>query len=134
MSTSLDIDHLDLVLIDGSHAFPLPFIDWYYTYQKLKVGGKMIVDDTQLWTGLVLKRFLILEPEWQYERNSPPRSAIFTKVGSCIEAKWHGQQPYVVQKSHLHVFNAKIQRFWQLLREKNFNRIGQLVNRQINLK
>ena len=30
---------LDLVLIDGDWSFPVPFIDWYYTPDKLKVGA-----------------------------------------------------------------------------------------------
>src|SRR5438309_4972331 len=34
----LILDQLDLVLIDGQHAFPAPFIDWYYTARKLKIG------------------------------------------------------------------------------------------------
>ena len=55
----LPIDQPDLVLIDGSHAFPTPFIDWYYTADKLRVGGMLMIDDTQLWTGHALKRFLI---------------------------------------------------------------------------
>ncbi len=60
----LDIENLDFVFIDGLHSFPSPFIDWYYTAFKLKVGGIMVVDDLQLWTGAVLKQFLDAEPEW----------------------------------------------------------------------
>jgi predicted O-methyltransferase YrrM len=30
---------LDLVLIDGKHAFPWPILDWFYTADKLKQGG-----------------------------------------------------------------------------------------------
>lgn len=32
------ISGLDLVLIDGKHAFPWPIIDWFYTSDKLKKG------------------------------------------------------------------------------------------------
>jgi hypothetical protein len=39
---------LDLVLIDGDHAFPASFIDWYYTAEQVKLGGYVIVDDTNL--------------------------------------------------------------------------------------
>lgn len=52
---------LDLILIDGDHAFPAPFIDWYYTADRLKVGGYVVVDDIQIPTGAILKEFLLLE-------------------------------------------------------------------------
>lgn len=129
---SLNIDQIDLVLIDGSHAFPLPFIDWYYTYRKLKLGGKMIIDDTQLWTGLVLKQFLTLEPEWEFERNSPPRSAIFTKVEKYANTKWYGQQPYIVKNSYFFVLNAKFRIFLQLLGKGNFGKLSKLLGNQLN--
>ncbi|HEY3117636.1 MAG TPA: class I SAM-dependent methyltransferase, partial [Chloroflexota bacterium] len=32
----LDLNGLDLVLIDGAHGFPIPFLDWYYTADRLK--------------------------------------------------------------------------------------------------
>jgi hypothetical protein len=129
---SLDIDNIDLILIDGSHAFPIPFIDWFYTYQKLKVGGKMIIDDTQLWTGLILKQFLSLEPEWQINRNSPPRSAIFTKVKKYAGAKWYAQQPFVVKNSYFLVFTAKVKIFFQLLADKKFDKLTKLIFNQVN--
>ena len=125
---SLNANPLDLILIDGSHAFPIPFIDWYYTYRQLRLGGKMIVDDTQLWTGLVLKQFLKLESEWEFKKNSPPRSAIFTKVKKYADAKWYGEQAYVVRKSHLLVFTAKVQRVLGLLLSKNFDELGKLIS------
>jgi methyltransferase family protein len=55
---------LDLVLIDGAHAFPAPFLDWYYTAEALKVGGLMIVDDLQLATGHFLADFLRADAKW----------------------------------------------------------------------
>ena len=129
---SLKIDEIDLVLIDGSHAFPIPFIDWYYTYRKLSVGGTMIIDDTQLWTGLVLKQFLILEPEWKFQKNSPPRSAIFTKVEKYASAKWYGQQPYIVKNSSWFIFKAKVGIFLKLLYSRQFNKLSQLITNQLN--
>jgi hypothetical protein len=41
----LALPRLDLVLIDGRHGFPTPFIDWYYTAEALKSGGVLIIDD-----------------------------------------------------------------------------------------
>jgi hypothetical protein len=128
---SLNINNIDLILIDGSHAFPIPFIDWYYTYRKLKVGGKMIIDDTQLWTGLVLKQFLTLEPEWQFNKNSPPRSAIFTKIKKYIKPKWYAEQPYIVKNSYFLIFNAKLKIFFQLLYDRKFDKLSKLIFNQL---
>jgi tetratricopeptide (TPR) repeat protein len=93
---------LDLVLIDGRHAFPSPFIDWYYTTDHLKIGGTVIVDDTHLWTGEVLKNFLKQEAEWQLKAEFPteqPTSAAFVKVRSGSHDKWWAQQPYAVAQA-----------------------------------
>ena len=55
---SVECEPLDLVLIDGRHGFPAPFIDFYYTATKLKIDGWLVIDDTWLWTGQVLKEVL----------------------------------------------------------------------------
>jgi predicted O-methyltransferase YrrM len=130
---SLNINNIDLILIDGSHAFPIPFIDWYYTYRKLKVGGTMIIDDTQLWTGLVLKQFLTLEPEWKINKKSPPRSAIFTKIKKYTQSKWYAQQPYVVKNSYFFILNAKAQSFLWLLYNRNFDKLAKIIGNQVRL-
>jgi hypothetical protein len=87
------------LLIDGQHAFPTPFIDWYYTADKLRVGGILIIDDTQLWTGQVLKQFLLEEAEWSLIEEFSARTVIFRKEKDYSHEKWWGQQPYVVRKS-----------------------------------
>ena len=96
---NLRADPLDMVLLDGSHGFPVPLIDWYYTADRLKVGGFLILDDTQLWSVNILKQFLLLEPEWELERDFWPRSAVFrkTKPGTC--AKNEFQQLFVVKQT-----------------------------------
>lgn len=61
----------------------------------------MMVDDTQLWTGKVLKDFLKLEPEWELITELPehsPNSAIFKKNQEGSHDKWWLQQPYAVQQ------------------------------------
>lgn len=88
----------DLVLIDGRHAFPSPFMDWYYTTPKLKVGGIMIIDDTHLWTGDVLLNFLAMEPEWEMTK-SFPRSAAFIKLNDGSHGKEWVHQPFLIKKS-----------------------------------
>ena len=93
----------------------------------------MIVDDTQLWTGWVLKKFLIFEPEWKLNKNSPPRSAIFTKVQKYENAKWHGQQPYIVKNSYLTILIAKFKRFFRLLGNKKFGQLSKLIGSQLHL-
>lgn len=95
----LTTDQLDLVLIDGQHAFPAPFIDWYYAARRLKVGGMLLIDDIQLWTGHILKEFLTEEPEWSLISDLSGRTAAFVKETDYSQEKWWGQQPYIVRKS-----------------------------------
>jgi predicted O-methyltransferase YrrM len=95
----LDCEPLDLVLIDGRHGFPAPFIDFYYTAAKLKINGLLVVDDTWLWTGEVLKQVLLAEPEWQLEADFAPRTAVFRKLAEGTQAKEWTQQEFVVNNS-----------------------------------
>jgi hypothetical protein len=95
----LEVSGLDLVLIDGSHAFPMPFIDWYYTADRLRLGGLLLVDDTHLWTGHTLKTFLAAEPGWKLEADFPPRSVVFRKREGRTWGKNESEQPYVMQQT-----------------------------------
>jgi hypothetical protein len=70
------------VLIDGSHAFPAPFVDWCYTAESLKVGGVVVVDDLRLVTARILADFLRADERWHevrrdgrfaaYRKRTPP--------------------------------------------------------------
>ena len=88
---------LDLVLIDGGHGFPVPFIDWYLTAPRVRLNGLVIVDDTQLWTGEILRDFLKAEPEWRVEAEFI-RGTAFRKIGERVEKEWN-EQPYVLERS-----------------------------------
>jgi len=88
---------LDLVLIDGGHGFPFPFVDWIYCAPRLSLGGILIVDDTHLWTGAVLRDFLLSDPDWKLEA-SFVRGAAFRKVKEFRPKEWN-EQPYVLKQS-----------------------------------
>ena len=90
---------LDLVLIDGRHGFPAPFIDFYYVAEKLNIGGLLIVDDTWVWTGDVLKPYLLSEPEWELEADFSPRTSIFRKLAHGSQTKEWIEQAFVVKNS-----------------------------------
>jgi hypothetical protein len=68
---TLNASDLDLVLIDGSHAFPLPIIDWYYAARGLKRGGVLVLDDSNMESvRLGLATFLAKDPRWELIRKT----------------------------------------------------------------
>src|SRR6266481_8712824 len=69
----------------------MPFIDWFYTADRLNIGGWMIVDDTDLVTGTVLADFMRADPKWQ----EASRFTIYKKLRRPIhDGRWW-DQPYV---------------------------------------
>ncbi len=123
---ALALKPLDLVLIDGRHAFPTPCIDWFYTAPLLKVGGRMLVDDTHLWTGWILSEFLKAEPDWELEKDFAGRAALFVKRETGGENKWWGEQPYVVAQSRSTIRAHRIKLAWQLLKR---GKLGTLLTK-----
>jgi hypothetical protein len=98
----LDVHDLDLVLIDGGHGFPTPFVDWYYASRRLKVGGTLVIDDVQLWTCNALKNFVLAEPaSWKFEREFSAKTAVFTKLNEGNYHKDWDEQAYVVRHSDI---------------------------------
>ena len=93
----------DMVLIDGDHAFPAPFIDWYYTAEMVKQNGYVLVDDTQLVTGKILRDFLLDETGRWVLDSEIGKTAIFRRVTASpvVEGLWWGQQPYVKDLSRI---------------------------------
>jgi predicted O-methyltransferase YrrM len=93
---------LDFVLIDGGHGFPTPFIDFFYAGRRLRKGGLLAVDDTQIWTGRVLHRFLKDQPGWELVEELRMRSTVFRRTGEPGEnglQEWN-EQPYVRRHSY----------------------------------
>jgi hypothetical protein len=97
----LGSEPLDLVLLDGSHSFPSVFIDWYYTKRRLRTGGWLLVDDTHLWTGRVLRDFLLAEDDWALIEEIPFRTAVFQQRSEVHGVRNWVDQPYVVSHSVL---------------------------------
>lgn len=93
-------DPLDFVLIDGGHGFPTPFIDFFYAGRRLRKGGLLVVDDTQIWTGRVLHGYLKEQPGWEVVTELRMRSTVFRRSGepgAGLE-EWN-EQPYVRRRS-----------------------------------
>ena len=82
---------LDVVLLDGAHAFPYPILDWFWTAPHLRVGGQLLVDDAHLASVNVLVRFLRRDPAWRLEGALGYRTVRFTRVReSAGEFDWLG--------------------------------------------
>lgn len=97
----LEKSPLDLVLIDGAHAFPFPYLDWYYTAERLRVGGYMIVDDLNIITGEHLYDFLSGEEQagrWRLEVLLN-HTGVFVKLSDSVygNEEWLSQ-PYLVDE------------------------------------
>jgi hypothetical protein len=88
-----DSNLLDVVLIDGAHAFPFPYIDWFYTDKILKKNGFMVIDDTHLRSIYLLEEFLESEKGRWRKVKKTGTTAIFQKlcVSSFAEGDWESQ-------------------------------------------
>lgn len=87
----------DLILIDGCHGFPVPYLDWYFFSQGLKINGYLIIDDTNISTGKELKAFLSAEDSWELVAPFSTKTAVFKKVKDFDYNKEFIFQPYVLQ-------------------------------------
>lgn len=56
---------LDCALVDGAHAFPFPFLDYWCLYPRLAPGGLLVVDDIHIPTINWLFQFLREEPMFE---------------------------------------------------------------------
>jgi hypothetical protein len=93
---NLIYDQLDFILIDGSHAFPVPFIDWYYLADGLKKGGYLLIDDTYIPTCKALRAFLCKEgSRWEFIADIG-KTTVFKRISEQNVARdinWSAQ-PY----------------------------------------
>ena len=94
---SLDIaDKIDVVQLDGSHSFPIPMIDWYYTNKHLRAGGRMIIDNVEINAVRMLTEFLNMEPSYRLLRRlsrSPFYNCfIYEKVKDETSVGWGDQR------------------------------------------
>jgi Methyltransferase domain len=116
-------EDIDVAFIDGGHGFPIPAVDWIYIAPRLKVGGKLLIDDIDLWTGAMLVDVLAKEPGWQVEKILRGRTAIITKTAPFQAREWC-DQPTVVAKSYLRQFTRKIVNGLALLARFDFKAVA----------
>jgi hypothetical protein len=77
-------EQLDLVLLDGPHAYPLPQIEFAYLFPHVRVGGWLVIDDIQIPSVYELFAFLKMEPSVVLEEVRL-RTAFFRRV-SVVDA------------------------------------------------
>lgn len=91
-------DDLDLVFIDGKHAFPWPMIDWFYTADRLREGGVIVLDDTELSSVTILKDFMDEDPHWELLKTFGRHAVAFRKLSKRIhDVAWH-MQPFITKR------------------------------------
>lgn len=116
---------VDVALIDGRHAFPTPFIDWYYIANMMSVGGIVLVDDLHIWTCELLAEFMHADDDWQIVRESLS-AAIFKKRREISRAEY-AQQPYVFRRSRQASLTAKLRYLAGLLRRRNYSLLSETL-------
>jgi predicted O-methyltransferase YrrM len=91
----LDPTELDLVFVDGGHAFPMAIVDWYYTAGRLREGGIAVFDDVQLASvRLGLFDFLDADPRWQPVAMTGKWAACVRCAAGGLREAW-SDQPFI---------------------------------------
>jgi hypothetical protein len=87
----------DIVLIDGSHGFPQPIVDWLYGAALLVRGGLLVVDDVNLPAVRQLVRFLDQDPRWEPVAGTGKWRAFRRLAEGMLSEDWIGQPWYVTR-------------------------------------
>jgi hypothetical protein len=83
---------VDLVLLDGPHAYPLPQVEFAYLFPWLRIGGWLVLDDIQIPSVNELFRFLLRESSVMLEE-VVLRTAFFRRTGAVDQGPdgWESQ-------------------------------------------
>jgi hypothetical protein len=82
---------IDLALIDGNHSFPVPIVDWHYIDLHLKVGGKLLLDDTHISGVRIVHDYLKTEESYQMIDNIG-RLCVYQKIRPSRTWGWSDQR------------------------------------------
>jgi len=82
---SLELPPLDVVLVDGAHGFPYPILDWWHLAPRLRIGGRMLLDDAYLPAVAGIVDYARTSAAWELEEPASFRTA-------CIR-KLHDEEP-----------------------------------------
>ncbi len=108
----------------------MPIIDWYYTADKLKIGGVLVIDDTHLWSASILIDFLKSDSGWRSLGRIGRRTFAFRKCAP-FEYREFCFQPYVVRKSRLRGVVARALTGWDMLRAGEISQTGRRISKML---
>jgi hypothetical protein len=84
---------LDLVLIDGAHAFPYPVLDWWHVAPRLKLGGCLMIDDCHIPAVAILVEHLRSLGSWRIVARPGRRALVVAKVNDEPPPyEWKGER------------------------------------------
>ena len=93
MLPRLEQTPLDLVLVDGAHGFPYPVLDWWFTAPRLRLGGRMLIDDAYMPPVAVLVDALRAQQGWIVEESVGYRTVVVRKKADTLPFwDWSGER------------------------------------------
>jgi predicted O-methyltransferase YrrM len=84
---------LDLVLVDGAHGFPYPILDWWWLAPRVRVGGRIVLDDAYMPPVGALVDTLRRTPSWRLDPAPSRRTAVLRKVDDALPPYDWGGEP-----------------------------------------
>ncbi len=90
-------------------------VDWFFTADRLRKGGLMIIDDVQIRSVDVIAEFMRLDPEWRLMRDFSGKTMAFLKTRDSIrDVAWH-MQPFSFAQSPQPPTAVGVGAAWRLL-------------------
>jgi predicted O-methyltransferase YrrM len=93
-------EDFDFVFVDGFHGFPIPIVDFYFLSRRLRVGGIIAIDDTNIWTGEIISKILMTDSDWEFLSEQDGKTAYFKRLVPHRDKEF-SQQSFVLANSKL---------------------------------